>query len=1853
MHHPFAGQASLFIRLAVIVAAGSVLVSRSDARVHFEDLVGLTATGHLESSWNLDTPGSKEIKGDECPVRVKSEVTFSHAEKYPNIWQDFVGVGGVFAEVERITKDNTLTIIGDVYGGDVATIYLNTDFIPASDFAHRPMICTVRINSAEPAEPDPTPPPGDGAPSPGDGGGCSSCRPGKGTHADAGIGMDWSVALGTAINGMNAGLLSLVSPDSGPHLLSPSSLTFVGASEGATVVRHQAGYIQQVSTPFVQADVQIIERGYAIDFRSVVDGNPAAAWFVRWTVQGADATGKDVTITETRKELTAEPTRPVRYLWPSSHELRKTLGTGDAAETIVYHEAKVAPDSRRVTRAILKDQAGTFTSKTIQTYTNFPFGERLLEVISDPGGGATMLTNRWTYCAENPGMADYGRVSSVVKHNGSVETKLYNTFGKPAEVRTEYPGSAPDAGRELLTTQEFKQEGDDLNTRGKRTTTVTEYLEDNVEIRTTPLSCRETIVESVDSGAGTLTTETIYLTPGVPGLTTVTYRSTETGRILWQSQSDGTATTYSYTTDGDNRIVTKDWGAAHVENGVPVVDTGTRTITTINERNITTSCEVRDYQTEILISGWTVMEADEFGRPLEISYSDGTSEFMTHGCCGLTSKTGRDGITTTFGYDDLDRLTIETRQGLSTVRTYDAAGRVVKTTQFNSDNKQNRVLSENTYDEAGRLTSTKDVLGNVTTYDESIDAEGLVVRTTTHPDGSTDIRRSCPSGSPLSIGGTAARPVRYEYGAEGYSHWTKEIRIGEGDSVTEWSRTWTDFAGRQSGVDFSDGTFTTNHFDPSGRLVKTEDRSGLVTLYEQDALGRTQTRALDVNPADTENNTIDYQNDRVTRTVQAYETLGNLPWEMTTHYQWETGDDDHDNGTIVGVTKRRLDGHETESVSFGLTTRTTSMLVPTANGPVRTTTTTAPDQTYTVTVETNGLLSRVTRYTTAGQLIAVTNGYDTWNRRIYVADGQNRRVGTTYNIADQRIAATVSEGEIVRQTTSYTYDKRGRVVSITHPDGGVVNNQYYPSGDLMMTWGARTYPVGYTYDPQGRMRTMVTWRNFEQDSGRAVTEWIYSPLNGTLQAKKYADGSTVQYTYGPGGRLATRQWARGVTTTYEYYGDAAGDLKTGDLKKIDYADGTPDVTYTYDRLGRVETVADGTGTRTDTYSNYGVLESEDWALSAGPISSARIARGYDALHRLSTMTPTVNGEAQSLVMYGYDAAGRINNIAEGDRTYTYGYHDVGDLITSFLIAKDGQPKLAIARNYDLLNRLTSIVNTPPGGTAQSWTYTYNDANQRTRATLADGSYWSYAYDDLGQVIGGSKRTVANEPIPGMQFGYWFDDIGNRRTETNNAQVSAYTANALNQYEQRTVPGVVDVIGEATENAKVVVNVTPAAQLGAHFHAQVEVDNTDAAQYPEITVIVGQAGSPDVYLAETKGKRFVAKTPEVFDYDEDGNLKQDGRWTYTWDAENRLIKMETIQAAIDANVPYRRLEFSYDANSRRIGKKVYSTIGGNPIVETAYLYDGWNLVAELIHNPQSEIRNSYTWGLDLSQTLQGAGGVGGLLSSSLQSPASSLLYCYDGNGNVMALVDAADKSIMATYEYDPFGNTLRATGAKAAANPFRFSTKYTDDETGLVYYGYRYYLPGLGRWASRDRIEEEGGIAIYCFLRNAINGTDCDGLFPFPIDIELKPGFLRGVTYDPASRKDVDTGWIQNSELDRVLGAFWGMVTTAATDIPLIGGAFGFGLARFCVEKRVTASTMDKYGWYGKIHYGWLYPLRKDDVTFSDMRLGEEIGRVLVQFKVQEKVSVFGITVVSDITDMYLNMGLVVEDAEDAMPWPRE
>jgi len=107
----------------------------------------------------------------------------------------------------------------------------------------------------------------------------------------------------------------------------------------------------------------------------------------------------------------------------------------------------------------------------------------------------------------------------------------------------------------------------------------------------------------------------------------------------------------------------------------------------------------------------------------------------------------------------------------------------------------------------------------------------------------------------------------------------------------------------------------------------------------------------------------------------------------------------------------------------------------------------------------------------------------------------------------------------------------------------------------------------------------------------------------------------------------------------------------------------------------------------------------------------------------------------------------------------------------------------------------------------------------------------------------------------------------------------------------------------------------------------------------------------------------------------------------------------------------------------------------------------------------------------------AGGIGGLAWVTLHTASGSAsgthFVCYDGNGNVVSLISATTGDVSACYEYGPFGEPIRLTGPAASLNPFRFSTKRTDNITDLVLYEYRAYNPIIGCWLSRDPIFDYG------------------------------------------------------------------------------------------------------------------------------------------------------------------------------------
>ena len=278
-------------------------------------------------------------------------------------------------------------------------------------------------------------------------------------------------------------------------------------------------------------------------------------------------------------------------------------------------------------------------------------------------------------------------------------------------------------------------------------------------------------------------------------------------------------------------------------------------------------------------------------------------------------------------------------------------------------------------------------------------------------------------------------------------------------------------------------------------------------------------------------------------------------------------------------------------------------------------------------------------------------------------------------------------------------------------------------------------------------------------------------------------------------------------------------------------------------------------------------------------------------------------------------------------------------------------------------------------------------------------------------------------------------------------------------------------------------------LKLHTYSYDDLGNRETATEGDITTAY-QSNALNQYTAIEQAKRERI-APE---YDLDGNLIEDENATYIWNANNRLVRVEKKSGVVAT--------YQYDYMGRRTRKTVRQHDGST--TQSEFVYDGWNVIQESITSKGKEQSTKhsatryYTWGRDLSGTLQGAGGVGGLLSIRIvndDDSESELLYpTYDANGNITEVVDGNGK-VKAAFQYGPFGNLISEKGALAEQIPFRFSTKYFDGETGFYYYGYRFYVQNRGRWLSTDPSHETGGPNRYAFLSNkGINATDYLGLF---------------------------------------------------------------------------------------------------------------------------------------------------------------
>ncbi|MCK5595613.1 hypothetical protein KAI19_05490, partial [bacterium] len=184
-------------------------------------------------------------------------------------------------------------------------------------------------------------------------------------------------------------------------------------------------------------------------------------------------------------------------------------------------------------------------------------------------------------------------------------------------------------------------------------------------------------------------------------------------------------------------------------------------------------------------------------------------------------------------------------------------------------------------------------------------------------------------------------------------------------------------------------------------------------------------------------------------------------------------------------------------------------------------------------------------------------------------------------------------------------------------------------------------------------------------------------------------------------------------------------------------------------------------------------------------------------------------------------------------------------------------------------------------------------------------------------------------------------------------------------------------------------------------------------------------------------------------------------TYVYDYENRLTEIVHADSSTS--------EYTYDGAGKRI-KTVEKNSQGTVTSTTKFLYDGLNVVIE--RNVSDETTAAYTRGLSYG------GGIGGIISK--KTSATTNYFHYDGIGTVTGLTDA-NESVVQTYIYEAYGNLLYSTGSEA--NNHQFSTKEHSANSGLSYFGARYYDPRIGRWTQKDPWGMIDGPNVYLYVNN--------------------------------------------------------------------------------------------------------------------------------------------------------------------------
>ncbi len=502
---------------------------------------------------------------------------------------------------------------------------------------------------------------------------------------------------------------------------------------------------------------------------------------------------------------------------------------------------------------------------------------------------------------------------------------------------------------------------------------------------------------------------------------------------------------------------------------------------------------------------------------------------------------------------------------------------------------------------------------------------------------------------------------------------------------------------------------------------------------------------------------------------------------------------------------------------------------------------------------------------------------------------------------------------------------------------------------------------------------------------------------------------------------------------------------------------------------------------------------------------------YDLMGNLLKIIEASGTPKQKTTSYAYDSFGQKKSITKQDgSTLYYKYDGLGRLIEYYASDKTFHYKYA----YDRLDRVREIQDKLDGTMTLR---AYNAHSQIILETLGNGLKIQYEYDKLGRptliiLPDGSKTAYTYDPcrikevqrldpLGHLQYRHRYNAfdlagfvkqatlIGNAGTLTQKRDILSRICSieAPSWREQLEY----DLSGNLIEK---IVNGRLEEYSYDPLH-QVKTEPNHTYEYDSLFNRIGKDGQ-NYTLNVLNQLEHDGVDKYIHDLNGRMTYNPKSQTVYTYDAMDRLLSATQGQ---------KQTRYKYDFENRRLSKSHFVSDGKqwNEIATEYYFYQGKNEIGAWKEGKITQLR------------LLGCGKgaeIGAAVAIELEGRPYAPIH--DHNGSVVSLLDMTGQ-LVETYCYTAFGEeqVLGPSGQLIApSNPWRYASKRFDNETGLVYFGNRYYDPVIGRWTVPDPIGFDGGMNLYAYvLNNPLILFDLYGHAPFreTVPEELKPsGFFQ-------------------------------------------------------------------------------------------------------------------------------------------------